>query len=78
MLGFQAAAPWLLDVLGGRQSARSLHFITSWAIFGFFVIHILLAITDWRLILEMFTGGKRADSAEPAPLPSEDGATAHG
>ncbi len=76
--GFQAAAPWLLDVLGGRQSARSLHFIASWAIFGFFVIHILLAITDWRLILEMFTGGRRADSAEPAPLPSEDGATAHG
>lgn len=76
--GFQAAAPWLLDVLGGRQSARSLHFIASWAIFGFFVIHILLAITDWRLILEMFTGGRRADSAEPAPIPSEDGATAHG
>jgi thiosulfate reductase cytochrome b subunit len=84
--GFQAAAPWLLDVLGGRQSARSLHFIAAWGIFGFFVIHIVLALVDWRLILEMFTGGKRADAtAPPAPvppepdtMPPEDGAPAHG
>ena len=84
--GFQAAAPWLLDVLGGRQSARSLHFIAAWGIFGFFVIHIVLALIDWRLILEMFTGGKRADApAPPAPafpepdtMPPEDGAPVHG
>ena len=83
--GFQAAAPWLLEVLGGRQSARSLHFIAAWAIFGFFVIHIVLALADWRLILEMFTGGKRADTAAPpAPSPETDlpphneGTPAHG
>lgn len=69
--GFQAAAPWLLDLLGGRQSARSLHFIAAWAIFGFFVIHIVLALIDWRLILEMFTGGRRsAESAAEAPSQS--------
>lgn len=81
--GFQAAAPWLLEVLGGRQSARSLHFIAAWAIFGFFVIHIVLALIDWRLILEMVTGGRRAPAArDPAPtLPEptpEEGAPAHG
>lgn len=81
--GFQAAAPWLLDVLGGRQSARSLHFITSWAIFGFVVIHLVLALTNWRLILEMFTGGKRAEADAPAPpqgdrVPAELEAPAHG
>lgn len=65
--GFQSAAPWLLDLFGGRQSARSLHFIAAWAIFGFFVIHIVLAVADWRLILEMFTGGKRETAAPPAP-----------
>ncbi|HSJ79442.1 MAG TPA: cytochrome b/b6 domain-containing protein, partial [Erythrobacter sp.] len=27
--GFEPAAPWLVDLLGGRQSARSLHFIVS-------------------------------------------------
>ncbi|MDP5103643.1 MAG: cytochrome b/b6 domain-containing protein, partial [Erythrobacter sp.] len=41
--GFEPAAPWLVDALGGRQSARSLHFLTAWAIFGFFAIHIVLA-----------------------------------
>lgn len=71
--GIQAAAPWLLEVLGGRQSARSLHFIASWAIFAFFVIHILLALTNWRLILGMITGGGRAP--EPAP---DNGEPAHG
>jgi len=69
--GFQAAAPWLLDLLGGRQSARSLHFIAAWGIFGFFVIHIVLALIDWRLILEMFTGGRRStESAAEAPSQS--------
>jgi len=83
--GFQAAAPWLLDMLGGRQSARSLHFIAAWALFGFFVIHIVLALADWRLILEMFTGGKREAPNPPVPpqpepdiLPPEDGAPSHG
>lgn len=79
--GFQAAAPWLLDLLGGRQSARSLHFIAAWGIFGFFVIHIVLALIDWRLILEMFTGGRRpAEGAAEAPpqLCPERETPAHG
>ena len=78
--GFQAAAPWLLDVLGGRQSARSLHFLAAWGIFGFFVIHIVLALADWRLILEMVTGGRREPDASPAPdaLPPAEGAPDHG
>jgi thiosulfate reductase cytochrome b subunit len=58
--GFQAAAPWLIEVLGGRQSARSLHFIAAFAIAGFFVIHLVLALADWRLILAMVTGGRPA------------------
>lgn len=42
--GFEAAAPWLVDVLGGRQSARSLHFIVAWLLFGFIVGHVALAV----------------------------------
>jgi thiosulfate reductase cytochrome b subunit len=72
--GFEAAAPWLVEVLGGRQSARSLHFIAAFAVAGFFVIHIVLALTKWRLILEMFTGGKR-EAQTPPPAPE---AHAHG
>ena len=72
--GFGAVAPWLVDILGGRQSARSLHFIAAWAIFGFFVIHILLALSDWRLILGMITGGRRPAESVSA----EQEAPAHG
>ena len=73
--GFEPAAPWLVDTLGGRQSARSLHFITSWAIFGFVAFHLVLALTNWRLIVEMFTGGRRAAPAAPLPLPEQVAAT---
>jgi thiosulfate reductase cytochrome b subunit len=81
--GFEPAAPWLIDLLGGRQSARSLHFLAAWGIFGFFVIHIVLALTDWRLILEMFTGGRReaapvASLPTPEPTPPAEGAMDHG
>lgn len=55
--GFEPAAPWLVDALGGRQSARSLHFIVAWAIFGFFVVHIVLALANWRRIVDIITGG---------------------
>lgn len=54
--GFEPAAPWLVDALGGRQSARSLHFIVSWAIFGFVVIHTLLALANWRRLGGMVIG----------------------
>lgn len=70
--GFGPVAPWLIDLLGGRQSARSLHFITAWAVFGFFVIHLVLALADWRLIVEMITGGRRAAPAAPAPEPEPE------
>ncbi len=79
--GFEPAAPWLVDLFGGRQSARSLHFLAAWGIFGFFVIHIVLALTNWRLILEMFTGGRRvapvSEALSESP-PSTTGAHGHG
>lgn len=42
--GMDAAWPWLLDLFGGRQSARSLHFVTAALIGGFVVIHVALVI----------------------------------
>lgn len=77
--GFQAAAPWLIELLGGRQSARSLHFIAAFALLGFFLIHIVLALAEWRLIAEMFTGGERAcDRVPDAETEAAQGAPAHG
>jgi thiosulfate reductase cytochrome b subunit len=39
--GFTAAMPWLLDVFGGRQTARTLHTIGTVALVLFVVVHIL-------------------------------------
>ena len=35
---------WLLDIFGGRQSARSIHFITMLVLIGFFVVHIAMVL----------------------------------
>ena len=42
--GFNAAMPWALDLLGGRQSARSLHFLCASALLGFFFVHITMVV----------------------------------
>ena len=39
--GFNAFAPWMTDVLGGRQSARSIHFICASLIVVFIVVHLV-------------------------------------
>lgn len=42
--GMNAAWPWLLDVFGGRQSARSVHFIVAMLLAGFIIVHLALVI----------------------------------
>ncbi len=42
--GMNASAPWLLDLFGGRQSARSIHFLAAWSLVAFFVVHILMVL----------------------------------
>ena len=37
-----AAWPWLLDIFGGRQSARSIHFICAMALVLFILVHLLM------------------------------------
>ena len=66
--GFNAAAPWLLDLFGGRQTARTIHFLTMVELVGFFVVHmamILLAgpLNEMRSIL---TGWYRTDGDKDA------------
>lgn len=53
-----AAWPWLLDIFGGRQSARTIHFILAFALVGFFVIHLgLVLITGvFNNLRSMITG----------------------
>ena len=42
--GMDAAWPWLLDLFGGRQSARSIHFICAGLLVGFIVVHLLMVV----------------------------------
>ncbi|HEV7157777.1 MAG TPA: cytochrome b/b6 domain-containing protein [Caulobacteraceae bacterium] len=39
--GFDAFAPWLPGVFGGRQSARAIHFITANLIVLFVIVHLV-------------------------------------
>lgn len=61
---FNATAPWLLDVFGGRQSARSIHFITMAALVGFFVVHMVMILAAGPLneIRSIVTGWYRLDA----------------
>ena len=38
--GIDAFAPWLLDLFGGRQSARTLHFVFAAGIVLFIIVHV--------------------------------------
>jgi thiosulfate reductase cytochrome b subunit len=38
--GFDTIFPWLLDIFGGRQSARSIHFISASLIVLFVIVHL--------------------------------------
>jgi thiosulfate reductase cytochrome b subunit len=53
-----AAWPWLLHVFGGRQSARSIHFICAMLIVLFFFVHILMVVFVGAIneIRSMITG----------------------
>jgi len=42
--GTDAWAPLLTEVVGGRQSARSLHFLCAWGLVGFFLVHVAMVV----------------------------------
>ncbi|WP_395672537.1 cytochrome b/b6 domain-containing protein [Phenylobacterium sp.] len=44
--GFNAAVPWLIDLFGGRQSARTVHFICAVLIVAFVLVHVALVIAS--------------------------------
>ncbi len=53
-----AAWPWLLDIFGGRQSARSLHFIAAALLTLFVVVHLIMVLLSGPIngIWSMITG----------------------
>ena len=65
--GFTAAMPWLLDMFGGRQSARTLHSIGTVVFVLFVVVHVLevLAAGAVNRIRSMITGKFSLPVEEP-------------
>ena len=57
--GMEPTFGWFVDLLGGRQSARSLHFIFAFAILGFFIVHVALVLLSGPIgqMRAMLTGG---------------------
>jgi thiosulfate reductase cytochrome b subunit len=65
-----AAYPQLLDVFGGRQSARTIHFLGALALVAFAVLHILMVLLSgpWNNMRAMITGRYRiADGKRDEP-----------
>jgi thiosulfate reductase cytochrome b subunit len=56
--GMDAAFPILLDIFGGRQSARTIHFISASLIVIFFVVHLVMVLISgfWNNLRSMITG----------------------
>ena len=65
--GLDAGWPWLLDLFGGRPSARSIHFICAALLLGFIIVHLTMVVLagPFNELRSMITGWYR--------LPGEEG-----
>lgn len=56
--GIDAAFPALVDFFGGRQSARTIHFITASLLVLFVIVHIVMVALSgaWNNLRSMITG----------------------
>ena len=62
--GMDAAWPWLLDLFGGRQTARSIHFVAMTLLVLFFLVHIVMVFAAGPIneLRSMITGWYRTDT----------------
>lgn len=56
--GMDAALPWLVDLFGGRQSARTLHFVAASLLVAFVVVHLAMVVLSgpFNNLRSMITG----------------------
>ena len=73
-----AMSPWLdsaipgwVDLLGGRQSARTIHFVAAFLLMAFLLIHVFEVIASgfWNNLRSMITGRYRV---RPTETPNEN------
>jgi len=53
-----AAFPGLLWLFGGRQTARTIHFLCAFSFLGFFIVHLVMVVLSgsWNNLRSMITG----------------------
>jgi len=58
-----AAFPFLPWIFGGRQTARTIHFICAFSFFAFFIVHMIMVFLSgtWNNIRSMITGRYRIE-----------------
>ena len=67
--GVDAALPVLVDIFGGRQSARTIHFLTASFLMVFVIVHIAMVILSgtWNNIRSMITGRYAIEEKDTRP-----------
>ncbi|HEV7321699.1 MAG TPA: cytochrome b/b6 domain-containing protein [Ensifer sp.] len=61
--GMNAAWPWLLELFGGRQTARTIHFTVMLLLLAFFAVHLFMVFAAGPIneMRSMITGRYRID-----------------
>lgn len=65
--GIDAAFPWLPDLFSGRQSARTIHFLSAALIVAFVAVHLLMVLLSGVVnnLRSMITGQYVVEPEEP-------------
>jgi len=69
--GMDAAFPWLVEVFGGRQTARTIHFVCATLIVLFIFVHLVMVLISGvgNNLRSIITGRYRIDPAETPHAP---------
>jgi thiosulfate reductase cytochrome b subunit len=65
--GIDSGFPWLLELFGGRQSARAIHFILASYLTLFLVVHLVMVMVSgvFNNMRSMITGRYRIEEDHP-------------
>lgn len=64
--GMDAAFPWLIELFGGRQTARTIHFICATLVVLFIIVHLVMVLISgvFNNLRSMITGNYAIDPEE--------------
>jgi thiosulfate reductase cytochrome b subunit len=65
---------WMVDLVGGRQSARTLHFIIAFSFLAFIAVHVFMVLVSGPVnqMRSMITGRYRIRERQATPLTKGD------